>query len=348
MTLEMTSAGSIAPQSSQQWSVLIPTFQPTEEYLRAAIDSVLAEGLAPERMHVQVVDDCTPNVDVAAMVRKHGGTRVEFTRTPRNLGLAGCWNTCVERARGAWVHILHQDDLVFPGFYEQLGQTIAEFPAAGAAFCRHCFLDEQSAWTDLSPIESHHRAILPDWQFKETVGQRIQCAAIVVRRSVYQELGGFRTDLPYCLDWEMWARIAAHYSVAYSPGILAGYRRHDASETSRLKWKPAVIHDRITTFELLRERLPADRAAEATSRFVAGLMPAVMQYVPLWYANGLFDAAESTIQRILRLPVPARERRLLRQMARKIWAKRLLNRIRPTTPSMAKTTDSAAPGRGPA
>ena len=46
---------------------------------------------------------------------------------------------------------------------------------------------------------------------------------MVVKRSVYEKLGGFYA-VHYGEDWEMWTRIAAHYPVAYSPECLAIYR----------------------------------------------------------------------------------------------------------------------------
>ena len=74
---------------------------------------------------------------------KSAGERVTVHCEPRNLGLAGIWNRCVERARGQWVDILHQDDLVFPGFDQLLRAGGEKYPEAGAALCRHAYCDEE-------------------------------------------------------------------------------------------------------------------------------------------------------------------------------------------------------------
>ena len=58
-------------------------------------------------------------------------------------------------------------------------------------------------------------------------GKELQPPAIVVKRSVYEHLGGFYA-VHYGEDWEMWIRIAAHYPVAYSPKCLALYRSGQA------------------------------------------------------------------------------------------------------------------------
>lgn len=61
--------------------------------------------------------------------------------------------------------------------------------------------------------------------------QRIETPAMVVKREVYEKLGAFHSVI-YGEDWEMWTRIAAHYKIAYTPSILAEYRRHWSSITS--------------------------------------------------------------------------------------------------------------------
>ncbi len=45
---------------------------------------------------------------------------------------------------------------------------------------------------------------------------------------MYEELGSFY-GLTYGEDWEMWVRIARHYPFAYTPQILAVYRKHKVS-----------------------------------------------------------------------------------------------------------------------
>jgi hypothetical protein len=56
--------------------------------------------------------------------------------------------------------------------------------------------------------------------------------AMVVRREVYETVGGFY-GVEYGEDWEMWVRIAARYAIGYTPEVLAEYRRHQASVSGR-------------------------------------------------------------------------------------------------------------------
>lgn len=313
---------------------MIPTYRPSREYLRDTLASLLQQDIPADGMQIEVVDDASPGIDVATLVREFVGDRVLVRRHPSNLGLAGNWNACVQHARGSWVHILHQDDLVFPGFYAELRATLAAFPAARAAFTRHCIVDARGAWLHLSPVESYDRAVLPDWAFRLSYSPRVQCAAIVVQRSVYEELGGFRTDLPYCLDWEMWGRIAARFPVAHSPRILAGYRNHDDSETSRLERSATVILDQLKAFEHLVANLPPPRQAEARAGFDGRMGPWLMRHVIGCYVNQRFDVALETIAGTAGLRLAPNDRRELNRIARNIRLKRWLSRIglwRPAT-----------------
>ena len=63
--------------------------------------------------------------------------------------------------------------------------------------------------------------------------ERVQCAAVEVRRSSYEQLGGFNPDLKHALDWEMWIRIASKFPFFYEPKILACWRSHSGATTSR-------------------------------------------------------------------------------------------------------------------
>lgn len=241
------------------WSVMIPAYNRTK-YLEKALTSVLSQDPGPEEMQIEVVDDASSVDDPEPLVRRVGGDRVSFVRNPRNLGLMPNFNNCVERARGYCVHILHTDDVVFPGFYERLKAPLEARSDIGAAFCRHAFIDENERWLTSMEIESPKAGILPGFIEKIGASQRIQCPSIVVRRSVYEQLGGFRLDLPFAADWQMWIRIAAHYPIWYEPATLAAWRNHPKNATEGFKRSGEALADFLRCIETSRFLLPPDRA----------------------------------------------------------------------------------------
>jgi glycosyltransferase involved in cell wall biosynthesis len=190
---------------------------------------------------------------------------VSFFRQPRNLGLVGSWNGCIERSSGEWVHVLHSDDVVFPGFYATLKAALEGRDDIGAAFCRWVIVDEKEERRWTSDLEMPAPGILVEFLNKIGVSQRISTPSIVVRRSVYENFGGFRSELSSTADWEMWARIAARCPIWYEPQILAAWRVHSHSKTDLVVRSVENVADGLRCLAVIRPLLPAERV-ESMSR----------------------------------------------------------------------------------
>jgi glycosyltransferase involved in cell wall biosynthesis len=238
---------------------MIPAYNSTM-YLEKTLSSVLCQDPGAAEMQIEVVDDASTMGDPESLVRRVGGERVGFIRQPRNVGGVANWNACVEKSTGEWIHILHQDDVVFPGFYARLKEALENRNDVGAAFCRNAFIDENDRWLWTAEPEAATPRILTDFIEKIGVSQRIQFPSIVVKRTVYETLGGFRGDLSYSADWEMWIRIAAHYPIWYEPSILAAFRCHSAQWTGSCVRSGLNIADMRRCIAIVRPLLPAARA----------------------------------------------------------------------------------------
>jgi glycosyltransferase involved in cell wall biosynthesis len=222
----------MADAARPRWSVMIPTYN-CARYLEAALRSVVAQDPGPAAMQIEVVDDHSTADDPEEVVARLGGGRVAFHRQPENVGVVGNLNTCLQRSRGELVHLLHGDDLVLEGFYGTLDERLLEHPDAGAAYCRHLYVDEHGRRLDVAPLEPASSGILMEGARFLAAEQRIVTPSIVVRRSVYERLGGFDDRLACAEDWEMWVRVAARFPVYYEERPLACYRLHGNSNTAR-------------------------------------------------------------------------------------------------------------------
>jgi len=240
------------------WSVMIPTYN-CAGYLRETLASVLAQDPGPDQMQIEVVDDCSTD-NPQAIVDELAPTRVSFHQQAENRGHTHNFNTCIERSRGRLIHLLHGDDTVRDGFYRTLAQPFHDHPDLGAAFCRYISMNSDGDWESIAALEPDGRGILSGWLERIALGQRLQPPTIVVRRSVYEAIGGFdpRAGL-MGEDWEMWVRIAAHYPVWYEPEPLALYRVHDSSITSALSAE-RYVRELRTVIDLNRRLLPPERA----------------------------------------------------------------------------------------
>jgi len=119
----------------------------------------------------------------------------------------------------------------------------AERSDAGALFCRYAVANSKGHWMRISELHRESAGLLDDWHARITVQQFIQCPAIAVRRLVYEQLGGFLPRLHYTPDWEMWQRVASQFSFWFEPLILACYREHPNSATSRMRLDAADVRE---------------------------------------------------------------------------------------------------------
>jgi len=244
------------------WSVMIPTYN-CAGYLRETLISVLSQDPGSDIMQIEVVDDHSTQDDPEAVVKELGQGRVNFYRQPQNVGHVKNFQTCLERSQGRLIHLLHGDDRILYGFYAKLQQAFETHPEIGATFCRHIFIDELGHWQWLSGIEQSDSGILNNWLERIAVEQRIQTPSIVVRRDVYERLGGFDNRIRHWgEDWEMWVRIAAQYPVWYEVEPLALYRMRSLSLSGHSTKTGENIQDICKAIEIIKEYLPQDVMAK--------------------------------------------------------------------------------------
>ncbi len=252
------------------WSVMLPVYN-RDQYLRLALESVLAQAPDSDLMQIEVVDDCSTVGDIQAIVDEIGQGRVSYFRQPQNVGLFGNWQSCIERARGRLVHILHDDDIVLPGFYSQLSGAFEAEPTIGAAFCRHAYIDENGGRGHISKLERDTIGIVPNFLELICAANRIEICSIAVKRTVYKELGAFHRELHYCRDWDLWKRLALHHPVLFVPEVLACFRLHPGSETHRLHLDSQTVPDQLKCIEIGRAYLPAN-IVDRTCRQAKGIL----------------------------------------------------------------------------
>ena len=238
------------------WSVMIPVYN-CSDFIPDALESVLAQDAGENEMQIEVVDDCSTDADVEALVKKIGGGRVGYFRQPKNVGSLRNFETCINRSKGHLVHLLHGDDKVKPGFYKKIQTLFESYPEAGAAFSRYDFINEAGVKTHTVEPEAKQEGILPDWLLRIAERQRTQYAATVVKRAVYEKLGSFY-GMSYAEDWEMWVRIARYYPVAYSPLSLAEYRVHRHSISSNKVSHGKAVDDYLKAIHAIQQHLPEE------------------------------------------------------------------------------------------
>jgi glycosyltransferase involved in cell wall biosynthesis len=243
------------------WSVMIPVYN-GGRFLEAALRSVLGQAPPEKEMQIEVVDDYSTDIDVQELVSRVGKGRVSYFRQPCNVGSLRNFETCLNLSKGHYIHLLHSDDVIHQGYYERLKQLFDTYPEIGAAFCRYQCIDENGNAVYVSEAEGPVDCVLENWLYRLATRQRIHFASICVKRSVYEDLGGFY-GAHYGGEWEMWARIATRYSFGYTPAILASYRRHPETLANDVITSARNMDDLEMVMTRINGLLPSEKRHQA-------------------------------------------------------------------------------------
>jgi glycosyltransferase involved in cell wall biosynthesis len=247
---------------------MIATFH-CVRFLHQTLESVLSQDPGPDVMQIEVIDHCSNDDTAFEITHRVGAGRVMFHREPKSRGLANTWNQCIELARGHWLHILHQDEIVLPGFYERLYHGIASNPHVGMAFCRFALIEANGHWKELGTLESATVGVLNNWLERVSTGYHVECPAVVVKRAMYEQPGGFRPELTSTLDVEMWVRIAANTPVYYEPQILAAFSCHGGNQSAMQMRTGANMQDMARAIEIWKIICPRIQRCGWNSKPVA-------------------------------------------------------------------------------
>ncbi len=254
----------IAPLASDvrrvTWSVMIPAYN-CSKYLADTINSVLQQDLGEDEMQIEVVDDCSYDADVKTLVEQLGNGRVTYFCQEENVGSLRNFETCINRARGKYIHLLHGDDRVLPGYYASIQNEFEIFPEAGAIYSAWRTIDESGTIVAERSEPTKKAAILEQSLLKLARLNLIQYVSIAVKREVYEKVGSFYAAR-YGEDWLMWVTISKSFPIVFLPKMLAEYRLHKTSITSDSLLTGEHFDDIKKIFGLTQTLLPPDRQKE--------------------------------------------------------------------------------------
>ena len=249
------------------WSVVIPVVN-RPEYFPECLASVLAQWTAD--MEIIVLDNGSEPAQWQ-IPQDLGRGIIRYYRFPQTVPLQQNWNTAVSLCRGKWIHLLHHDDYVLPGFYARFQASLASCPeSVGAAFTGYENIDEERQVVFSQQYNlNNYRGIVADWIERIGVSCPLSPPSVIIRRKVYQHIGGYKLDLPYTCDWEFYKRTACFYDWWYEPGILAHYRQQTNSITiaENINGSSGAAHRRA--IEISDSYLPVEYRARVTTQSLA-------------------------------------------------------------------------------
>ncbi len=208
-------------------SVCVPTYRGAP-YLRAAIDSVLAQTFAD--FELVVIDDNSPD-ETSEIVASCGDKRIRYLRNSTNLGPEGNWNRCREEARGTYFKLMPQDDLLAP---DCLARQLAVFEQDGSRQISLVFGGRD--FIDASGRKILARAAFGKREKRVAANDLIlscirkgtnligEPGNVLMRRDLAERIGPFDATYGYMIDLDYWFRALQMGDAYYLPESLSSFR----------------------------------------------------------------------------------------------------------------------------
>lgn len=205
--------------SSPCVSVVIPLYN-AEKFIGEALEGVLAQTFRD--FEIIVVDDGSTDGSAAVVHRFGDAVRYVYQR---NAGVAVATNRGLALSRGQFIAFLDNDDIWLPHKLERQVAFLTQHPNYGLVNCDMEYISESGARLNrvIKGINPQHPYVR---LFQK--GYVIYCSMIVVRREVYERVGGFDESFVAAglQDMEWLSRVVECTEVGYLPETLVLYRDH--------------------------------------------------------------------------------------------------------------------------
>lgn len=203
-------------------SVIIPTYN-RPHYLREAVESVLGQSFRD--FELIIVDDGSQ--DNTPEVGKYYAARynnVSFI-SQKNAGLSAACNVGVNNASGELITSLGDDDIYLPDKLERQVALMRECDGIDACTVNYAYVGDKERIA-----LGKEREFLFDG------------LSVMVRRSVYEALGGYRECFHFAEDVDFFQRFEEHYHEGFIDEVLYLYRRpHKKGNNLSNSWRHSPI-----------------------------------------------------------------------------------------------------------
>ncbi len=208
------------------------------KYVLDTLNSIRAQTYP--NIELVIVDDCSTDNSVK-IIRKWLKTypgRYKFIQLRKNMAGAMSYNIGLQNATGKYYAAVDTDDVILPEKIATQVKILEESDDDVAAVYSDAYLmDAKGANVKGLFIGKHRKFAKPpsgDIYRELLKGNYIPVLSLLIKRRVFDELGGYDGELIYG-DYDMWLRIAAKYKIVFSDYISGKYRIRPGSLTNTIK-----------------------------------------------------------------------------------------------------------------
>jgi glycosyltransferase involved in cell wall biosynthesis len=206
------------------FSVIMPTYNTDAQYLKACIDSVLAQSYP--HWELCIADDCSPKPHVMEILQEYAANdrRIKVFQREENGHISRASNSAIALASGDFIALLDHDDLLAKDALFFMAEAINQYP------------DGQIFYSDEDKIDLQGRRSEPhfksDWNPDLFFAQNYVSHLGVYRSSLIEKIGGFRAGVEGSQDQDLLLRCLPHVQhdqIHHIPRILYHWRMLEGS-----------------------------------------------------------------------------------------------------------------------
>lgn len=241
-------------------SIIVPSYN-QGRYIRATLDSILAQDYQP--LEVWVIDGASTDNTVSILKEYDQYPHIHWLSEPDN-GVVDAVNKGFARVQGDIIGIQSSDDYYLPNTIQTAVTALQNQPDIGLIYGDIEYIDAQGKAAGQSHIAPYsHKGLLAKTTW-------IPQPSAFFRRQFIDKLGGWRENVAYAADTDLWLRMAFHTQMQKIDTVLARYRRHPEQRATQAK---KIIRDHHT----MLATLPALKHAPASLRRAARAGQAMVQ-----------------------------------------------------------------------
>jgi GT2 family glycosyltransferase len=216
-------------------SVIMPTYNTPEPWLRRAIESVRNQ-LYPY-WELCIADDASEAPHVRRILREYQekDPRIRVVFRDRRGHISECSNTALELAQGEFIALLDHDDELAEHALYMVAVELNAHPEADLLYSDEDKIDAQG-----NRFEPYFK---PDWNPDLFYGQNLITHLGVYRTQLVREVGGFRPGYEGAQDWDLALRIIERIPpshIRHIPFVLYHWRAIPGSAATSMIEKPYV------------------------------------------------------------------------------------------------------------
>ena len=198
-------------------SIVIPVYNVKREYLEECIDSVLNQTY--DNFEICIADDCSTNEETVNTLKEYEkrDKRIKVVYRKTNGHISEATNSAIEIASGEFIGLLDNDDI------------LDEYALYEVVLKLNENKDLDMIYTDEDKLNSNgeysYPNFKPDWSPDTFNSSNYICHFTVLRKSIVNKIGGFRSEYNGSQDYDLFLRFTEQTNkICHIPRILYHWR----------------------------------------------------------------------------------------------------------------------------